>query len=244
MAIVRKEFSCFFSSAAYMLNSAIGIVLSVLIAVGILTSKGQIDELVAMLSAELGGIDLSGAVIAFFTAALTLVGGMNLISASALSLEGDRFWILRSMPISADVYLLAKAVPAFVVPLVPGVISSVVLAVALGADALHTVLMILVPIAANLFISILGILINALFPRFSFENVTQVVKQSLAVFIMMLAGTLYGFINVVLAVAIGLFLSSSALSLAAMIVLALILSLVCLAITCGPIKRKYENYSV
>jgi len=40
------------------------------------------------------------------------MASFNTISSSALSLEGKRFWIIRSMPISAETFLFAKTVPA------------------------------------------------------------------------------------------------------------------------------------
>ena len=243
-ALTKKEFSMFVSSPTYMLNSAIGIVFTVLLSGALLLNKGQISLLLAELSKELVGVDLSGAAAAVLCGVLLMMQSFNLISSSSLSLEGKSLWLLRSLPVSAEKYLLAKATPAFIIPLVPNLVASVFIAIAVEADPISVLFLVLVPLAANLFTALLGIFINALFPKFRYENEAQVVKQSLATFISMLAATLYGLINIAIAVIFSLLLGSSLLAMVMMLVLSLALSGALLAMILGPMSRKYNNYSV
>ena len=242
-AIAKKEFSRFLSSSTYMLNSAIGIIFTVLISIAIFLNRESLSLVVSELSAQVG-IDLFGALAAGLCSLVVLTSGLNIISASALSLEGKSFWILRSMPVSAGTFLLAKTVPAVLIPLLPNLIASVFVIITARADFIHSLLIIIIPQIAGIVSALLGIVINALFPKFEFESEVQVVKQSMATFLAMLATTLYGFLNIALAVVFSLILGGSILSMLMMLLLGLIISAVMLVLLLGPIKRKYDKYSI
>ena len=241
-AIAKKEFSRFFSSASYMLNSAIGIVFTVLIAIAAAANKNNLSALVGEISVELG-TDLSGAYAAVMCAAIVMTSSLNLISASALSLEGKSFWILPSMPVSAGTFLLAKTVPAIAVPMIPNLITSVLFIITAEADFVHALFMILVPQAAGVVSAFLGIVLNGALPKFNYENEVQVVKQSAAMFIAMLAATLYGIINIALAIVFSVVLGNSILGMAMMLVLAVVILTILVAVILGPLTRKYSKYS-
>lgn len=244
IALVKKEFKTFISSATYMLNSAMGTILTVVIAGVIVVNKDKISVIINMLSSAFDGFDAVGAASALLCAMLVLVSSVNMISSSALSLEGKHFWIIRSMPVSARDILLSKTVPAMTIPVIPNLVSSVLMIVTVGTDPLHSAFLILIPQAAGVFSALLGILINAVFPKLEFENEAQVVKQSMATVITMLATTLFGLINLAIAFVFSVILESSLLAMTVMLLVSIAFSVVAFFVITKPLSKKIEKMSV
>ena len=146
------------------------------------------------------------------------------------------------MPVSTRAFLFAKTVPAIAIPIIPNLIASVLMIITTESGIPESILLILVPQAASVTTAFLGILLNCAFPKFDFENEVQVVKQSAAMFIAMLAATLYGLINVALAVVFSIFVGGAILAMLMMLLLSLILTGVFAYLIAGPCKRKFDKY--
>ena len=87
-ALVGKELKKFFTSAIYMLNSGIGLIFTVAVAVLALVKKPMLHEIALVL---FGSLDYLAPALAI---GLVFLSSMNMMSASALSLEGKNFWII------------------------------------------------------------------------------------------------------------------------------------------------------
>lgn len=239
-AITRKELRRFFTSSAYMLNSGMGLIMLVLLAGYALIERDTLLSVVDMLSAELPTVTREGILPPVAITAIIFLSATNSISASALSLEGKSLWILRSMPIPARTVLLGKALPHLIVTTPPTLLSSVLFGIAISAPIYWWPYLIVVPIASNLLFALLGISINTLFPKLEFENDAQPVKQSLAVFLMMLCGILWGLFVSGVNIAGGIF-GLGLVSVTGILVISLILSLVLYLLIRGPLARRYER---
>lgn len=182
IALAGKEMAAFFSNATYMLNGAIGVIFSVLIGIFAIMSRGElvlmVEELTLMLGVPSSGIAALAIVVVCI--ALTAFNG---ISASAISLEGKRLWIIKTAPINPVDLLYAKLTPHLVICVPATLITSVLLGIAMEISPIDWVFVILTPLIATFAFAILGLIFNALWPKFEFENEAQVVKQSLPVFL-------------------------------------------------------------
>lgn len=185
LALARKEFAALLSSANYMLNSGIGIIFEVLIAVFVLISREEIILTLNMLTMELA-IPTEGLAALLAVVLMIFVSSTNCMSASALSLEGKRFWIVRSAPVSADALIYAKLAPHVLISAVATLVTSVILGIALSVSPLEWVFLLVTPQVASLAGALLGLIYNIIWPKFDFENEVQVVKQSLPVFLCVL----------------------------------------------------------
>ena len=243
-ALSKNEYSRFFSSATYMLNGGLGIIFVVIAAVFALIKKNEINELFLLLSEGFSGMDTVGAISAFGVAALGMISSLNLISASALSLEGKRFWITKTMPVSAKAILLSKMMPALTLPVLPNLFASVAVIIVARADILSALMVILIPFAMNLFAALIGIVFNGLFPKFSYQNEAEVIKQSLASFLSMLVLMLSGLVLIGIAIVFSFVLMMPRLGMLLTLLMLLILSLILFFVILGPISRKYEKYSL
>jgi len=238
-ALVKKEFSKIYSSASYMLNGAMGVLMQIVLAVFLLVSAESI-----MVEAEFiftsfgmdshGGMQLIGILVASVFASLTT------LTASAISLEGKNFWIIKSAPISAEVLMYAKLTPHVVLVGASSLISSVLLMIAFRADLVYAIFYILAPIATNLVFALFGLILNIAFPKFDYENEAQVVKQSLATFIITMVGMLFVFAMMFAAVACAIFLGPF-MTVVLYTLLMLVLFVICFLILTGPSKRSLQK---
>ena len=179
-ALTQKELRKFFTSAIYMLNAGIGLIFTLAISALAITKREMISQLALVL---FGNPDSAAPVLAI---ALAVLSSMNMMSASALSLEGKSFWILKTIPVSDNVAIFSKALPQIVVSIPPVLISSVLMIIASGASFAYWIFIILTPIVVNVFFAFLGVIFNILAPKFEFDNDAQPIKQSLAVLLTML----------------------------------------------------------
>ena len=104
-----------------------------------------------------------------------------MISASSISLEGDRFWIIKSLPIASKDILNAKLAMHFLLCVPAGLLLSLVLIFVTGIGLLDGLIVLVVPILFTLLIDFLGLILNLWRPKFDWVNETVCVKQSLPV---------------------------------------------------------------
>ncbi|MBR2466386.1 MAG: hypothetical protein IKB38_05595 [Clostridia bacterium] len=189
-ALVGKELSRFFSSAAYMINSALGVVFGMLAAAYILFKAETFLPIADVFAYELD-TDAGGLATVALVSALILTSSFSYISSCSLSLEGKSLWIPRSLPIGGREVLLSKVIAHLVITVPFTLVSSVLLLIASGAWA-HVWYYVLLPLSANLIGALVGVLWNVLFPKFEFTNEAMVVKNSLSVFLTMISLLLLG----------------------------------------------------
>ena len=231
-ALIKKELSVFLSSSAYILNGASGILFNVIL---IFLAIFAGDTVIA----ELGALALFGEDFIYVAVAALLSGMafMNMISASALSLEGKYWWIIKSSPIPARAIVYSKLAPHLIVTVPASIVTSVVLAIVLSAPPIWWIPIILIPLIANLVSAVLGLVLNIAMPKFEFANDAQVVKQSMPVFICTMLGMLLMFGSVAISLVLTMSLSA-AVSAVIIAVFYLVVFLVLYLVLTGPCERR------
>ena len=174
-ALFKKELTKLKSSAVYMLNSCIGLVFELVLAIAALFKRDMIIGVALSLGLE------ASSLAPMLICALILIGSVNMMSASALSLEGDGLWILKTLPIQPKTVLWAKTLPHIAVSAPITLLSSVLVFIASGVELYYLPFFVLTPMLSVAFTAFLGLIFNIAFPKFVYENEAQVVKQSLAV---------------------------------------------------------------
>ncbi len=197
VALTKKELYKIVSSATYMLNAAIGVVIEIGVAILAAVKIDGLKQLLAELSAELGMASADSAVAAVLAAGTLLMASTVILSASSVSLEGKNLWILKSMPANARSILSAKALAHIIVAVPPAVIAVLIIGIAISLSPLYILLTALCAVVVNVFCAFLGVILNTCFPKFVYENEAQPIKQSLssflAMFILMIAGMIFLF---------------------------------------------------
>ncbi len=191
--LVKKELRRFFTSSAYIINSGMGIIMSILFTVMIaVVGPDLVNELVAVEPTIVAFVP----VIAYGVIAFGL--SMNMISTPSISLEDKHLWIVQSLPVNPADALLAKVMTHIVICTPGSVICSVILGIALKLSILNTVMLILSTVAIVVFTAYFGMLLGLHFPKFDWQNENIAVKQGFAVFGSMFGGMIWAVINAVI----------------------------------------------
>lgn len=187
-ALFKKELKRFTSSPAYMLNTALGVVFVLALAVMAVLKSNDINEILVPLSKELPIInDFLPLVI---LVSIMMVISINCISTPSISLEGNKFWILKSLPINPMDVFDAKERLHVLINGIPSLISIIVLGLCFK---INTNILILISFILILFIiqqALIGLIFGVLRPNFTWTNETQPIKQSLNMLFVMLIGWL------------------------------------------------------
>ena len=180
-ALYVREIRHFFSNAMVILNGIIGEIMLIIACAGLVIYKKDI----LMLVHQFPFIDQ------FVLAAVMMISislnSMNIISASLISLEGNTMWILKSLPLQIKDIVHSKLLLHLSVCLPGQIIFGIISSIILDFSFEQMILLIVIPSLVIIFTAVLGLLMNFLKPRFDWSNETVCVKQSLSVFLTMLA---------------------------------------------------------
>ena len=182
-SILKNETNRYFNSPTMMLNTIIGPL--GMVALTIWLAVDHAKTMTTFVFAAGLPIEVGFLIIALVYAALTI---LTYPAAFSISLEGKQLWILRSMPIPAHTILNAKILFNILLISPLSLICSVILQFALELSILNFIILLVIPILANILISYIGVFINLCFPKLEFESEAAVIKQSMSSVIMMLSG--------------------------------------------------------
>ena len=179
-ALYRKELRRYFSSAIYVTNTAIGLVLALVLAVAMLFFKpAQLEQLLEMP----GFSSIASTMIPLL---ISLMAAMCPTTGAAVSLEGKSLWILKSAPVPPRTVFASKIAVSLTLTLPTVAICGVLLTIALKPQPLEALFLFLTPAAFSLFAALLGLALNLHFPNFTWTSETAVVKQSAPIMLSML----------------------------------------------------------
>ena len=187
-ALYRRELSRFFASYMYVINTAFGPFLSLVAGIAMcVMGADKIGALMTGLGSEAGGIFFQ-----LVPLVLTFMAGTCATTACSVSLEGSARWILQVIPVPAHTILRAKILINLTVASPVFAVAPALMCAALKPDALSGLIFFLMPLAATLFTAEFGLFLNLKIHRFDWKNEGVVIKQSLPVFLTILASMIYG----------------------------------------------------
>ena len=172
-ALLRKELGRFAANGMYILNAAMGSVLTIAAAVALIIYRDEAMQLLSVLPEGMG----EGAVIL----ALCFLNATDVISAPSISLESKTLWLLKSLPVPAGRILMAKVYLHLVIALPPTLIASACCCIALPFPPAGAAMVVLIPALTCVFGALLGVAVNLRYPKFDYINETAVIKNSMSV---------------------------------------------------------------
>ena len=172
-ALFYKELKRFGSAPTYVANTIIGAIMTVLFGIIVLVVPGMdvISELFAR---------LAPAIFAF-----TLMLAPTTVC--SLSIEGETFWIIKTMPVSLKKLINVKLSINVIFGVLPALIGSTLMV--LGFNGVSLICSILVVLCAVSFAFLggnLGMTFNILFPMMKWDNINKPVKQGASLLMTML----------------------------------------------------------
>jgi len=181
-ALYKKEIRRYLSSALYIMNTGIGYILMIVMSASILLVNPDKLEI---------SLQIPGLKNMLTTLAPLIISTMACLmstTVSSISLEGKQWWIVTSLPVNTKKIFDSKILVNLTLAIPSTLLSSTLLAFALRFDFFSCLLLYITPITYVLFVSVLGITINANMPSFNWDNEAYVIKQSGATLIAMLIG--------------------------------------------------------
>lgn len=184
IGLYKKELKRYITCPIYLINSSFGCILIFVMIIALLIfNDNSIANVINM-------PDFSEMIKGNVFMILAMVCAMSSTTSSSISLEGKSYWIMKMLPVSSDKIILSKVMLNLTVLIPTILISGTFFGIYLHFGLAEFLLIYLVPFVYAIFISIIGILFNLMFPRFDYETEIKVVKQSLAVFLTILVGFL------------------------------------------------------
>ncbi len=173
-ALLSKEFGHFLGSTTYMFNSGVGLIFLPLAAVYAFINREQLTLLVTGVDP---GHSATGAAVCMI---MCLISSLIIISAPTISIEGKNLWLMKSIPVAPYDILFAKVMLHVLVSLPFLLVSAVIFEIAFPMDPLSRILVIVLPLAVNLFQAILGVIVNLKYPKFDWITEAAAVKRGAA----------------------------------------------------------------
>ncbi|MCI9083772.1 MAG: hypothetical protein HFI70_16245 [Lachnospiraceae bacterium] len=170
IALYKKESARFFSCTIYALNSCIVIIL--LFAVSIM-SVFYLPGMITQQLESLGVMSVLETMIPLVVSALVCI---CCTTSASLSLEGKSRWIMCSVPVKTITVFNSKILVNLTVILPILWVSLILLRIAFSLTVIQTIFLFITPTIYALFISVVGMLLNAKYPRYDWTSEYYAVK--------------------------------------------------------------------
>ena len=175
-ALLGKEFDRFTSSANYMLNCGLGVLMipvgGVLLLIYGLEIQGVMGELLA---------ERPGAPAVLLCTMLCFLSSMNDMAAPSVSLEGKCLWIPQSLPVEPRTVLRAKTCVQLILTGIPMLFTGICAAVVMKATAGVKLLACALLLSHTVFSALGGMAIGIRIPLLTWTNELAPIKQSGAI---------------------------------------------------------------
>lgn len=181
-ALFQKEWRRYTSSALYVVNTAMGVLLMT-IACGAILYSGAEQVTVILKMPELGVAAQASA--PFLMCVLV---AMTSTTSSAISLEGKHLWQLKVLPIDAHAIFSAKIAVNLALTIPAIALNATLLVITLRPNFWLALLYYLLPMICGIFTAQAGLIANLIWPKLDWINEAQVIKRSMPVMVSILGG--------------------------------------------------------
>ncbi len=110
------------------------------------------------------------------------------ITSSSISLEGNYFSMLKTLPVSNSLILLSKIIMSNLIVVTSFLAGDLIFFISYKVNITDTIFITLISIILPVFMSIINLFINLKFPKINANNETEDVKQSTSSFISSVIG--------------------------------------------------------
>lgn len=179
-----REVEQWLHSKSYMVNSMIGVLLSLVVSL-VLLVKG-----VEPVCQRFGVLEYLPEITRCVPALLCLTVGMSCTSYCSMSLEGKRHWILETMPIDEKIICRSKVRLNLTITIPSVVVSALFLSLAFHTSVFRTLLFFLIPLSYAFLSAWWGIWIDQKYGDYASESENQAMHQSPVFFLGYLPGVL------------------------------------------------------
>lgn len=186
VALVKKEFKKFYSTTLYFLNAGLGSFIMLILAIVALFKMNSLDVLINEMSLDIPFI--KSLVVVLIPGVLSMMLGMNGITAPTISLEAKTIWLLKSLPINTKDILNAKVAVAVIYNGISAILGAILLQIAFKVNIMYSLFMIVPTLVFVIIMAEVGILANLKIPNLEWTNEVVPIKQGAPIAIAMFGG--------------------------------------------------------
>ena len=179
-ALFKNEWRRYLSSSLYVVNTAFGYLMLLGAGVFCVIKPDMIASVLNM--PETSFLHL---LVPFI---LGWILSMSATTSSAISMEGKRLWIVKSMPVPARDWLTSKLMVSLVLAVPSVLVACTLISIGLRSDAAGWFWNYVIPLLYAVAFAVFGLWINIRMPRMDWQNEAEVVKQSGSVMIAIFTG--------------------------------------------------------
>lgn len=196
-ALWKRELKRYFSSSIYVTNTMVGYVMAVLVSAAAFFVG--IEKVAALLG--IPGVDtFIGGCVPYGLSCLLCMTSMT---ACSISMEGNTFWQIQTLPVTTKEFYDSKILANLSVAAPFYFLAEIFLILALRPTGLALVWLLLLPCCYLVFSCVTGITVNLMFPVLKWESEVRVVKQSASMFVTMVINIICSILPIVCIVIAG-----------------------------------------
>ena len=184
-ALLRREFLRIIKSPAYLLNSSMGSLMMVMVAVMMVATGNLFGLMEEVVSAMPGLANNMGLLVALI---VCLMASSNFVTACAVSLEGENITIIQSLPVDEWAILRAKLYLHVLFTAIPAMLLGGAMAWMVHLVWWETLIVLATALIASVLFASFGLMINLKLPNLHWTNETAAVKQGLSTVVSMFGG--------------------------------------------------------
>ena len=185
-ALATRERLRFTGSVTYMLNSGLGALIMIILAVVFTIKADMFTERLAPLMEILP--ELKAAVPLVVMVLICMIESMAITSAASVSLEGKNIWLIQTLPVNAGDVLEAKSNWSFYIQGIPGILMTLAIVRAMSLSVTVSTILALLAYAFAMCSANFGTFINVLKPRLDWTTESTPIKRGAALTITLFGG--------------------------------------------------------
>lgn len=177
---LMKELRLLFRTPIYLMNCvSINVLLPVLFIIMTAAFPEEEDLLVLIMSIPWDSVMAISLATAFGVSFGLVMGSMNMVSATAISREGQHVYFMKMIPMDIMDQLHAKSMSGFLLSLIGLVLTVIPAAFLLKAPWYILVIFTVMAILGSLFINYISIIVDVIHPKLVWETEQAAVKQNI-----------------------------------------------------------------
>ena len=181
MTLCKKELRQKYNTTIWIMNTDMGTVMAIVLTVVLIVmGKAPVAE---VLEGVFGRGNEAGLLFGLVIASIQC---MSLAATASVSMEGKGLWLVKSLPIRANVWIRSKLLVSMLPPVLGGLICGVALTAAWRLPAWNALLTVGLSAFVGWAFSVVELSLGLHFARFDWENPAEVVKQGGGVLLSML----------------------------------------------------------
>ena len=187
--LVKKELNTFFQTPVFIINAGFGVVLFFIAVFSILF---KYDNFILTLEEYYMTVDMISKNIPAYLILVVAMGAFTTsITSSMISLEGRNYYYLKSLPVSPKKILMAKVYASSLLTIPAFILGDILLFIKFKLNLICMILILLLTVLMPLVSHFVGLIINLKFPKLEYENIAEVVKQSISAFASVMLGFVF-----------------------------------------------------